>query len=516
MLRTRGICISANHLRWFSVQNQKATASNLDDEAIERSWSIAKPYGTIPGPSVLNLIRSFLPKGRFHSIPFPEVHRQLEKEYGPIYKFIGTFGKRDIVVVTDPKDFEIVYRTEGSFPLRRAMECLSYYRKEYRKEKYPVSYGLVTEQGESWWDLRHKVNGVMMKPQVTKGYTSGVDEVAREFVRKLHNMRDSNSETPANLLYFLNVWALESIAYITMNLRLGLFKEKPDENIDKLMENLKDIFQLVIELEVEPSIWKIYKTPKFNRFMQIMDYIHETIASLVDKGVENLKEQKLESGNREKGVLEKLYEIDKDIAVLMVIDSLLAGVDTTSSATFTVLYNLSMNPEKQNILRSELLKILPEKDTPLTIENTTNMPYLRACIKEALRVMPITIGNLRSSGRNIVLKGYQIPKATDVFMNTISVYEDDHYFPDHSSFIPERWLRTSGKHENYNPFTYLPFGFGSRICVGRRFAEMEIESLVSRLVRNYHLEWHHAPPKIRAMTINIPDGDLKLRLKDYQ
>uniref|UniRef100_A0A1B0D8J6 Cytochrome P450 n=1 Tax=Phlebotomus papatasi TaxID=29031 RepID=A0A1B0D8J6_PHLPP len=71
-----------------------------------------------------------------------------------------------------------------------------------------------------------------------------------------------------------------------------------------------------------------------------------------------------------------------------------------------------MNPEKQNILRSELLKILPEKDTPLTIENTTNMPYLRACIKEALRVMPITIGNLRSSGRNIVLKGYQIPKAS--------------------------------------------------------------------------------------------------------
>ncbi|XP_055709201.1 probable cytochrome P450 12b2, mitochondrial [Phlebotomus papatasi] len=516
MLKARGICVSANQLRCFSAQAQKATASNFDDEAIERSWSTAKPYVTIPGPSILNLIRSFLPKGKFESQPFPEIHRQLRNEYGPIYKLTGTFGKRDIVVVNDPKDFEIVFRTEGTYPMRRGLDCLSYYRKEYRKDQYPVTYGLVTEQGESWWDLRHKVNGVMMKPQVTKGYTSAVDEVARDFVKKLHNMRDSNSETPANLLYFLNVWALESIAYITMNLRLGLLDKKPDENIDKLMVYLKEFFELLIELDLTPSIWKFYKTPKFNRFMEIMDFMHLTVGKLVAQGVENLKEQKLQNENREKSVLEKLYDIDKDVAVLMVLDSLTAGVDTTSSAVFTVLYNLSMNPEKQNILRSELLKILPEKDTPLTIENTTNMPYLRACIKEALRIMPITLGNVRSTGRNIVLKGYQIPKETDVFMNATAVHKDEHYFPDHDSFIPERWLRGEGKHENYNPFTYLPFGFGSRICVGRRFAEMEIESLVSRLVRNYHLEWHHAPPKIRTTSINIPQGDLKLRLTDYQ
>ncbi|XP_059608808.1 probable cytochrome P450 12b2, mitochondrial [Phlebotomus argentipes] len=511
-------CLSANQLRCFSAQVQRATASSFNDEAFDESWKTAKPYDSIPGPSTLGLIRNFLPGGRFSSIGMPEVHRIMKKEFGHIYKFNGTFGKRDIVVVNDPKDFEIVYRTEGNFPMRRGLDCLTYYRKVHRKDKYPISMGLVSEQGQGWWDLRHKVNGVMMKPQVTKGYTSAVDEVTRDFVKKLNNTRDVNLETPANFVYQLNIWALESISYITMDMRLGLLTEKPDPNVDKLMLVLKDFFQLIYELDFQPSLWKIYKTPKFNRFMEIMDFMHEVIGKFVDKGLENLKEMHVrgQSNAREKGILEKLYEIDKDIAVLMALDAMLAGVDTTSSGVFMVLYNLATNQEKQDILREELLKILPEKDTPLTKEKMSNMPYLRACVKEALRVTPVTLGNVRTTGRNIVLKGYQIPKETDVFMHNQAVHEDDYYYPDPNSFIPERWLRSEDKHENYNPFSYLPFGFGSRICVGRRLAELEIESLVTRLVRNYHLEWHYPPPEIRTSTINMPQGDIRFRLRDYQ
>lgn len=92
---------------------------------------------------------------------------------------------------------------------------------------------------------------------------------------------------------------------------------------------------------------------------------------------------------------------------------------------------------------------------------------------------------------------------------------DEKYFPESHSFLPERWLRSSQKYDNYNPFTYLPFGYGSRICIGRRFAELEIRTLVARLVRNYHLEWNYPPPTIESLTINMPQGDLRLCLKDF-
>ncbi|GAB0094013.1 hypothetical protein DMENIID0001_092140 [Sergentomyia squamirostris] len=508
-------------LRWFSAQAKKATASDFEDDSFEENWKKAKPYDSIPGPSTWTMIKSFMAKGGKNvgdqdPVQFTDVMRLLQKTYGDIYKIKGSFGKRDVVIIHDPKDFEIVFRTAGNYPVRRGFDTMVHYRKVYAKDKFPLTTGLATEHGEPWWNLRHKVNGIMMKPQVTKGYTSAVDEVSSDFVRKIHSLRDENQETPANFYYNLNIWALESIAYITINLRLGLLQDKPSEEINRFMQNLKQFFQLTLELDFQPSIWKYYKTPKFNRFMRVMDEIHDTVGKLVDKGVENLKTKTNQEtkSDREKGVLEKLYEIDREAAVLMAVDSLFGGVDTTSSAAYAVLHNLALNPDKQKILRSELLKILPEKDSPLTKENSANMPYLRACIKEAMRVTPVIIGNARSAGRDIVLKGYQIPKLTDLAMQNHILYRDERYFPNATAFIPERWLRSEEKNENYNPFAFLPFGFGSRICVGRRFAEMEIESLVARLVRNYHLEWRQSPPKMRFSTVHIPQGDIKLRLKD--
>jgi cytochrome P450 family 12 len=94
----------------------------------------------------------------------------------------------------------------------------------------------------------------------------------------------------------------------------------------------------------------------------------------------------------------------------MVLDSLIAGVDTTTTGLVSVLYGLAKNPEKQEILREEVLKILPEKSSKLTTQSLNNNPYLRAVVKEALRLNPPISGNIRSAGQDLVLKGFQIPK----------------------------------------------------------------------------------------------------------
>ncbi|XP_059608192.1 probable cytochrome P450 12b2, mitochondrial [Phlebotomus argentipes] len=506
----------AYQVRCFSAVAERAPVLNsVDHDAIEDNWNMAKSYESIPGPSTFNMFRSFMPGGRFHNANFSFLHDTLRQEYGPIYKLKGAFGKRDMVCVSDPKDFATIYRTEGKFPLRRSFESVMHYRMVENKHKFPVTMGLLSEQGEGWSDFRSKVNSVMMKPQVSKGYVSYTDEVSSDFVRKLHKMRDSNQETPADLIYHLNTWAFEGITYVSVNMRLNLFSGKSHVNTDKLMGLLKEFFVLIYELDFQPSLWKIYKTPKFCRMMEIIDYMHKFNGKLLEDGIAKIRVEK-EKGNRtkEKCIFEKLYEIDKEIAMIMTLDSLMGGIDTTSTSAFWVIYNIARHPEKQNILREQLCEFLPEKDTPLTPEIMSKLPYLKATIKEALRVNSLTVGNVRTTGQNIVLKGYQIPEKTDMFMHLAAVHMDDHYFPDAKSFLPERWLRSSAKHENFNPFTYLPFGFGSRNCVGQRVAELEIESLVARLVRNYHVEWPGPPPVIKSLPFNMPQGDLKLRLRD--
>lgn len=54
-------------------------------------------------------------------------------------------------------------------------------------------------------------------------------------------------------------------------------------------------------------------------------------------------------------------------------------------------------------------------------------------------------------------------------------------FPLPHQYIPERWLRDKTKFpltKDPHPYAYMPFGYGVRTCIGRRFAEMELETLL--------------------------------------
>jgi cytochrome P450 family 12 len=243
----------------------------------------------------------------------------------------------------------------------------------------------------------------------------------------------------------------------------------------------------------------------------------------------------------------------------MCIDNILAGVDTSASAAIAILYCLAKNQDKQEKLRAEICEILPNKNDELTVARLQSMPYLRAVIKEGIRLYPPTAGTMRSAGDDLVLSGYRIPKDTDIVLNLMMSNTDESLFPQAEKFIPERWLKDKvTKWQNalgpVTPFSYLPFGksyyyfftnellinitvtgFGPRMCIGnfkltlkslsaetktccdvklflrQRFAELEIEILLARLVRDYRIEWHYEDLKIKSVTVNIPDGDLKFK-----
>lgn len=71
-------------------------------------------------------------------------------------------------------------------------------------------------------------------------------------------------------------------------------------------------------------------------------------------------------------------------------------------------------------------------------------------------------------------------------MATVVLQTEEVNYPKTDKFIPERWLKEAPaaiecpSAKSSNPFIYLPFGFGPRSCIGRRFAEMEVEVLLTR------------------------------------
>eukprot|EP00040_Diaphanoeca_grandis_P042737 m.7993 g.7993 ORF g.7993 m.7993 type:complete len:95 (+) comp6396_c0_seq1:961-1245(+) len=68
---------------------------------------------------------------------------------------------------------------------------------------------------------------------------------------------------------------------------------------------------------------------------------------------------------------------------------------------------------------------------------------------------------------------------------------------DLDEFKPERW-------ENFkpNPLTYLPFGFGRRLCPGKNIAMTNIATIITYLVQNYRIEETDTPAKL-AMQIGV-------------
>lgn len=65
-----------------------------------------------------------------------------------------------------------------------------------------------------------------------------------------------------------------------------------------------------------------------------------------------------------------------------------------------------------------------------------------------------------------------------------------------------------------NPFIYLPFGFGPRACIGRRFAEMEVQILLTHILRRFKVEWNYTPIKYNLGLIQTVADDLKFKLTE--
>ena len=59
--------------------------------------------------------------------------------------------------------------------------------------------------------------------------------------------------------------------------------------------------------------------------------------------------------------------------------------------------------------------------------------------------------------------------------------EMEQYFPRPHEYIPERWIKGDPQESHHHPFTLLPFGFGTRMCIGRRLAELEMWQLTVKV-----------------------------------
>ncbi|XP_017011348.2 probable cytochrome P450 12c1, mitochondrial [Drosophila takahashii] len=497
-------------------------------QQIESEWESAKPFTEVPGPTRWQLFRGFQKGGQYHQLEMDEMMRLFKKQFGDICLIPGLFGMPSTVFTFNQETFERVYRTEGQWPVRGGSEPVLHYRKNRKDGFFKDCVGLFSN-GPQWGKERSAVNPVLMQHRNVAVYLKPMQRVNQQFVQRIREIRDPESEeVPGDFMETVRQLTFESVATVALDKELGLLREtnQPPE-ARKLFRNIEILMESFFVLGVRPSLYKYISTPTYRKFSRAMDEIFDTCSMYVNEAIERINRNSAEGNSKDhKSVLEQLLQIDRKFAIVMAMDMLMGGVDTTSTAIVGLLLNLSKNPEKQKKLREEVLSKLPSTDRDFTLEDMKSLPYLRAFIKESLRVYPVTFGNTRSAGTDVVLNGYRIPKGTHLMMSNSFLLKDEGLYPRAKEFIPERWLRQKGAGENssevlmdksISPFIYLPFGFGPRMCVGKRIVDLELELTVANLVRNFQIEFNYpAENPFKSSFVYMPNIPLKFKFTDVK
>lgn len=179
-----------------------------------------------------------------------------------------------------------------------------------------------------------------------------------------------------------------------------------------------------------------------------------------------------------------------------------AGFDTTSAALSWAVYLLLEHREVLYELRDELERCA-------TLHDKLRSPSLERVVKETLRLYPAAPAGLRQAREDVVYKDMPIPAGSLVAYSIYVTQRQEASFTNALAFQPERW-RDSFLPE---PFTYLPFGYGARYCIGAGLATTLIKLLLVELVTGYELEPAWRAPVAETGNTVQPKGGLPLRLK---
>ncbi|XP_060656180.1 probable cytochrome P450 12d1 distal, mitochondrial [Drosophila nasuta] len=486
----------ARQLFLAGTRSMHATAAavklNLADNVVAPP---VRPYSEIPRPGKLSFMRSFMPGGEFHDKSFSEFTSMMRKRYGDLFIMPGAFGRKDSLVTFSTKDIEMVFRNEGVWPHREGFDSLVYFREKVRPDVFGEKKGLIATQSEEWSKFRSAVNPVFMQPRGLKMYYKPLSNINNEFIERIKEIRDPKTlEVPANFEEEMGRLIFESLALIAFNREMGIIrKHRDNHDAMTIFKTSREIFKLVFKLDLQPSPWKFISTPTYRKMIRTLSESLDVTQRMLDDTCAELEKRRKAGEPGSNSMLERLMNIDPKIALVMGLDILFAGVDATTVLLSATLLCLSKNQEKQHKLREELLRVMPSKETLLNDETMKDMPYLRAVIKEALRYYPNGFGTFRICPGDVTLSGYNIPKGTQIMLASNALMKDEKYYTSPNDFLPERWLRDpeTNKKAQVSPFTFLPFGFGPRQCIGKRVVDLEVETAVAKIIRNFHVEFNY-------------------------
>ncbi|RZC62542.1 hypothetical protein C5167_024304 [Papaver somniferum] len=158
---------------------------------------------------------------------------------------------------------------------------------------------------------------------------------------------------------------------------------------------------------------------------------------------------------------------------------------------FTILWAVALLVNNPHVLKKahEELDNHVGKERQVDESDIKDLAYIRAIVKEAMRLYPVSMRLLEST-EDCTVAGYDVPAGTRLVVNTWKIQRDPRVWSDPSEFRPERFLTSPHKDIDVKGqhFELTPFGSGRRSCPGTSLGLEMVNMTIARLVHGFELK----------------------------
>ena len=438
----------------------------------------------------------------YRGLPF--IGHALEALSNPLY-FLRALNKKyeDVVKIKIAgKKFYIVQNPETCRHILQE-NARNYFKPGTAKEmKRFLGNGLATSNGELWLRQRR-----LMQPAFHRKKIEALVSVINKETISLTDKWKNNSSPHT-----------ENISDFFLNLTLG--------NITKAMFGT-DLHRSLHEITPVVNKLLLHATKKATAIIKFPEYIptpsniqfkhaNKAFEKIIYRIIEQ-RQKDFHAGKENDDLLDMLINaFDDDSRSYMTVSQLrdeittifMAGHETTAQTLSWVFYQLATNRSVYEKARMEASTFV---QGDITLDTLQKLVYIKNIIEETLRLYPpVWVMARKSINSDNINSTTTLPPGSTVLINVYGMHYNDTVWRSPDTFDPGNFKTTQPPH----PFGYLPFGGGQRICIGKQFAMMVMQTVVALLVKDFEFETlpGHKPVVVAGLTLRAKGG-LRLRIK---
>ncbi|KAH6790127.1 hypothetical protein C2S51_005133 [Perilla frutescens var. frutescens] len=445
-------------------------------------WSVTRRILVAPpSPSKLPIIGNLHQLG---SLPHHNLH-SLAKKHGPL--MLLHFGSVPVLIVSSADSAREIMKTHDLiFANRPAF-------KAFEKLIYGCTDVVTAPYGEYWRQIKSILVLQLLSNKRVQSLRSIREEETALFVKKI---RESSGEV-VNLSAIFAEFTNDGIGRSAFGRRYS-----DSENGKKFLRVMMDMMELFGCINIGDFIPWLSWIGRVNGFDKRLD----TTAREMDQVLESMIQECLQpqkdknNGQNIMDILLQIYHantstahasIDRDTLKSLILDVFIGGTDTISTTLEWVMTELLRHPTMMEKLQGEVREIIKQEEEDITDDDLEKMHYLKAVVKEALRVHPpLPLLVPRVASKDVQIKGFDISAGTVVMINAWAIGRDPVSWDEPEKFMPDRFLNSSTDFRGLD-FEFIPFGAGRRGCPGITFAVVAIELVLANLMHKFDWKLAH-------------------------